>query len=367
MTDKMGPQISATRMIPVLAPMSIHPCLEQEQFDLLVKTMKTMIKSIENWRKEEFKAKAEVAKHMEDSSEAEFIQHQNFQNLVSSEYSEKQTGNTIQTKKIIESAPPPTADSLSSFEELIQSEEASRQKNLQSRSKQEIFSDIGGTGVQNIQNDLSAFKSIQIGDNNSKSNDDEFNFDSFTIDRAPSAPKRERYIPEPKSDVPTNPSNVYNSPTIDLFQQPSIPEPNRQTIPPTTSYQNTKNTQSTFDAFTSTSNTSYNQPQERMEPQISPYNSFETSYSNNTSFNSTSNVTNQPSDNFFGNSFSQQPGNQTFQPQPLSSDFSFGTVDTPTSNVSNPSSNFDFGSFTNETNGNSEWNTTSFSASNFFS
>ena len=215
MNDKMGPQIAAQRMIPLLAPMSTHPCLEQEQFDLLVGTIKSMIKSIEDWRSEEFKAKAEVAKHMdENNAQEEFIKQQNFQNLVSNEFHEKQSSipTNAASQKIIDNAPPPTADSLSSFEDVIRSEESSRQKHLQSKNQQEIFSEIGGSSVHNTNTiDMSSFKNLQIGSNEPTNQD--FNFDSFAIEKAPSGPKRPKTTIQ-KSVEPLNNTGVSTNTVI---------------------------------------------------------------------------------------------------------------------------------------------------------
>ena len=407
MAEKMGPQIAAQRMIPFLAPMSIHPCLEQEQFDLLVGTMKTMILSIEEWRKEEFKAKAEVAIHMsQENPQAEFIKQQNFQNLVSSEFQEKQSSipNSASTQRIVANAPPPTDATLSSFEELIRSEETARQKHLNGRNQKEIFTQIGGEAVQqNSSSTATAFKNLQISEPSTMSNESAFEFGAFDIQKAPAAPKRTAPPPAVQPTKPTTPkpqsvsndlfgfgsglnsgipvispsstqsmqinslpqipynsnshqmsSNSFKSspiPPIDLFAQPGTSQPT-----PASNY------------------TGFSQTQ--VSPSISPAGSFSNSNasSSNSGFSAFSQIPQQQP-------ISTHQSTSSFNavPQQSLSEFSFGNLEPSNSyntgiqqpqpvQQSNTTSNFDFDSFSSNENADSSgWDTTSFSTSNFFS
>ena len=196
MNTKVGPLIAAQRLIPFLAPLSVNGTLQQEQFDLLMNTMKMMLKSIEEWRKDEFQSQAEVAKQLEQDNQQDFIKHKNFEDLVGNEFREKQTSRSANSTnhRTISNTAPPSEQTISSFEELIREEEAQRQKHLHQQSQSHIFSDIGGAAVSQQQT-TGKLKNLQISDNPASSSvathsSGDLNFSSFSNDeKLPPSPK----------------------------------------------------------------------------------------------------------------------------------------------------------------------------------
>lgn len=373
MNSKMGPQIAATRMIPFLAPLSVNPNLQQEHFNLLMNTMKSMLTSIEEWRKVEFQSQAEVEKQMKDDQQQDFVKHQNFENLVDNEYRVKQTtnSNNIQPQRRVENQPPPSEQTLSSFDQVIKDEEEARLRHYQARDKTEIFHEIGGAPVQSSSN--SSFKGLKISDspvnwdgennNNSNSKDDFGDFSSFSD----SFKKQSRNSPSISSkntskqqtndfdfgsfdsmnesndfapSAATVPQSNSNSQFSDLFNAP-----NTSTYPTDRSKQeqktNTPNRESLFDNFNDNNN--YTGSGNTPQPSNTQYSS-QSNRNSNYSFN-------QPNEQKTTNkesNFSYDLSNDQFPPSnDNNSNFSFNQPDQDSSLYSNqpPSGQQNFGMF----------------------